>query len=167
MAMSRYLQPIGITAAAALVAAGLTTGALAQDAGENPAAEQGRRAHAGAGLRGLDLTDTQRQQIRDVREKHRGEMEKAADRLRAAHRAQREAAHASPADEARIRATAGELAEAMTEMAVLRSRVHQEMLSVLTPEQQERAKTLRAERGDGFRGKGERGRRGGPRGFWR
>lgn len=157
--MSPYLRRIGVTAGALLVAAGLATGVLAQAGGDS--GERGRRAHAGAGLRGLDLTDAQRQQIQEIRQAHRDEMQKAAERLRAAHQSQRDAVRATPVDEGRIRATSDALAAAMTDMAVLRARIHEQTLSVLTPEQQERAKALRAERGAGFRGKG---RMGGPRG---
>jgi len=158
--MSPYLRQIGVTAGVALVAAGLTTGVLAQAGGES-GSERGRRTHAGAGLRGLDLTDAQRQQIQEIRQTHRDEMQKAAERLRAAHQTQRDAVRATPVDEGRIRATSDALAAAMTDMAVLRARIHEQTLSVLTPEQQERAKALWSERGAGFRGKG---RMGGPRG---
>lgn len=163
--MSPYLRQIGVTAGVALVAAGLTTGVLAQT-GETPAPDRGPRARAGDVMRRLDLTEEQRQKIQEIRQGHRDEMRQAADRLREAHRAQREAVQASPVDEGRIRGTSEALAAAMTDMAVLRARVHEQTLAVLTPEQQERAKALWSERGPGFRMKGRDGRRGGPR-HWR
>ena len=164
--MFRDTRRIAVTMGAALMAAGLTTGVLAQD-GEDRGAGRGPRHQAGAGLKGLDLTDAQRQQIQDIRQSHRDEMRQAGERLRAAHRAQREAAMATPADEGRIRATSQGLADALTEMAVLRAQVHQQVLSVLTPEQQERAKTLWSERGQHFRMKGRMGPRGGGSRQWR
>ncbi len=45
-----------------------------------------------------------------------------------------------------MRARSAELAKVETEAAVLRARVHAEVYNVLTPEQQEKAKALRAER---------------------
>jgi protein CpxP len=157
--MSRYTRRLTVTAGAALMAAGLATATFAQGGEERAPAREGRF------LRGLDLTDAQRQQIREIRQSHRDEMQAAAERLRSAHRTQRESARATPVDEARIRATSQALADAMTEVAVLRARVHQQVLAVLTPEQQEKARALGSERGDGVRHRGRRGRmgfRGGP-----
>ena len=49
-------------------------------------------------------------------------------------------------DESAVRARSAELGKVETDAAVLRARMHAEVYNVLTPEQQEKAKALRAER---------------------
>jgi Spy/CpxP family protein refolding chaperone len=66
-------------------------------------------------------------------------MRKARDEHRAA-------VETLPVDEARIRATSQALAEAQTEMSVLRARVRGEVWALLTPEQQTKAQELRQQR---------------------
>jgi Spy/CpxP family protein refolding chaperone len=61
-------------------------------------------------------------------------------------RSQSEAVMAVPVDESAVRARSAELAKVETDAAVLRARMHAEVYNVLTPEQQEKAKALRAER---------------------
>ena len=116
---------------------------------------EGRRgpfAHGGPGRGGslglgqLGLTDAQRTQVRDVMERYREQMREAGTRLREAHEAQRAAVETVPVNEGLIRSTAQALANAQTDMALLRARIHNDVWSLLTPEQQEKAKKLRAER---------------------
>jgi protein CpxP len=143
--MTRISRSIALTAGSALLVTGLVTGAMAQGEGGH----RGRRGSGPGGFRGLaqlDLTDAQREQVRDVRKRHEAELKEARTRLRAAHDAQRQAANAVPVDEARIRATSQAMADAQAEMTVLRARVHSEIMSSLTPEQQAKAKELRAQR---------------------
>jgi protein CpxP len=104
--------------------------------------------HGGFGLalRGLDLTDEQRTQVKSIFEQHRDELRKSAERVGAAFRAQREAVSAIPVDEGAIRATSAALAAAQTDSAVLQARVHGEVYQILTPEQQQKAQQLRTER---------------------
>ncbi|HXE80991.1 MAG TPA: Spy/CpxP family protein refolding chaperone [Vicinamibacterales bacterium] len=156
MSSNTFIRRTGAAAGAVLVAAGLATGALAHS-GDGQASERGPRARMERFARELDLTAEQRDQIRQVRQNHREDLEKVRDRLRTAHRAQREAMRARPVDEARIRAASQDVAAALADMAVLRARIHEQTLEVLTPEQQERAKELWAERGE------RRGRMGGHR----
>lgn len=141
--MLKHSRSIALTAAAALVATG-----LAVTTADAQRRERGPR-HSGFGERAfaqLNLTDTQREQIRDVRQRHQPELTEARTRLRTAHEAHRAAAEALPVDEAKIRATSQALSEAQADMAVLRARVHGEVWTLLTPEQQAKAKELRAER---------------------
>jgi protein CpxP len=94
----------------------------------------------------LDLTAEQRAQMQSIREQHQEEFRALGEKLRAAQRAQRDAIETVPADEATIRATSAELASIQGEFALLRARVHSQLYQVLTPEQQAKAKELRAER---------------------
>jgi protein CpxP len=142
-------KTIAVTAGAALLAAGLGTAALAQ--GPGPEGRRGGRGFGGHGRAGfplaqLELTDAQRQQVRDVMQKHRDEMRAAGAKLREAQRAQRDAVEALPVNEGLIRSTSQALAEAQTELALAQARTHSEVWTLLTPEQQAKAKELRTER---------------------
>jgi len=127
-------------------------------AGAAPAFAQGARGFAGprgggevarsvmAGLRGLELSDAQRQQIRSITQNHRSDFQALAERLRTAQDRLRDATTAETVNEAAIRSAAAQLADVQADGAVLRARVHQEVWSVLTPEQQQKATAWRAER---------------------
>jgi len=101
---------------------------------------------AGIPLRQLDLTEEQRQQVRSILQARRDDFQAVGQRLRAAARAQHEAIRRVPVDENEVRARANELAAAQADMAVLRARVHEQVYQVLTPEQQTKLQSLRAER---------------------
>ena len=130
---------------AALVAGGA---AFAQGRDGGPGGRGGRGPMGGPGLmlRGLDLTETQQQQVRDIRERHREEARQAQQRVREAAQAQRLAVEAIPVNEGQIRATTFALAEAQTEAAVQQARINGEIWSVLTEAQQEQIRKLQAER---------------------
>lgn len=106
----------------------------------------GRGGGAGLPLFALNLTDEQRTQVKGVYEQHRAEMQKAGERVRAAFRAQHEAASALPVDENAIRAKSSELAAAQADAAIVRARIHTAVYQVLTPEQQQKAQELRTQR---------------------
>ena len=135
--------------AAALAALGLAMGlgtALSAQA-HGPAGGEHRGVHGGfPGLRQLGLSDEQRHDVRRIMELHKAERQAIAERLREARRAQSDAVIAVPVDEGAVRARSAELAKVESDAAVLRARVHAEVYNVLTPEQQEKAKALRAER---------------------
>lgn len=148
---------IAYIAGAALLAAGLGTAALAQ----GPEGRRGGRGfgHGGRGgfpLAQLDLTDAQQQQVRDVMQKHRDDMRAAGAKLEEAHRAQRDAVNTLPVNEGLIRSTSQALAEAQTGMALARARAHSEVWTLLTPEQQAKAKELRTQRENRMKERRER-----------
>lgn len=153
----RVRTSIAITAGAALLALGLGTAALAQGP-DGP--QRGRGFGFGRGhgfpLQALDLTDTQREQVRDVMQRHRQDMAEAGKRLRAARDAQREAVTTVPVNEGLIRSTSQTLAAAQTDMALLQARVHSEIWTLLTPEQQAKAKELKAQRETRMKRRAER-----------
>jgi len=99
-----------------------------------------------AGMRQLGLTDDQRQQIRAAMTSHQDEFKGVFERVRKAREAQQAAIEQVPLNEPQIRAASSELAAAEADAAVLRARVHEQIFSVLTPEQQTKAKALAAER---------------------
>jgi protein CpxP len=98
---------------------------------------------ADLGLRGIDLTEAQREQVQSIRKSHQAEFQAAARALGAAHRAFGEAARAG--DEAAIRASSTAVANAMADEAVLRAKVRSEVHALLTPEQQQQLKDREAQ----------------------
>lgn len=124
------------------IVAGLAAGVAAQ--GDGP--RRGGRFGPGGGFRGLaalDLTDAQREQVRGVMQGHRDEMRETGAQLHEAHAAQRAAIETFPVNEGLVRSTSQTLAAAQTEMALLQARIHGEIWSILTPEQQQKAKELK------------------------
>ena len=147
--MNRFRSFTLIAVIAALVATGTAyaqgPGAGGQR-GRGPGGPGGFRPGAGALLRGLDLTDAQRQQVRQLMQQHREQTRGLAGRFQQAQDARRHAVEAVPVDEARIRTAMQQVAEAQTELAVLEAKLQSDIHALLTPEQQQRAQQLRADR---------------------
>jgi len=104
----------------------------------------------------LNLSDTQRQQIRDLTEKRLQESESVQTRLRTALEARRQAIEAIPLNEGAIRATTADLVAAETDVAIEQAHLRADVLALLTPEQLDQVKKLEAERN--AHGQGRRGR---------
>ena len=142
-----------ILVAASLIAAlaGSTAVGFAQGPGPGgPGVERGRAPRGGArvdlGLRGITLSEAQREQVRAIMQSHRSEFETVNKALRDAHRAFGEAARAATVDEAALRAQSSALATAMVEEAMLRAKVRTAVQALLTPEQQQQLKDRAATR---------------------
>jgi protein CpxP len=99
-----------------------------------------------ADFRELGLSDDQRTQIHAAMTGHREEFKALFDRARAARQAQQAAIEQVPMNEQQIRAASTELAAAEADMAVLRARVHEQIYSMLTPDQQTKLKALKDQR---------------------
>ncbi len=143
----KAIQKTKMTAVVAALgmAFGLGTAVSAQPRGPVGGEHRGMRG-AFPGLGQLGLSDDQRQDVRRIMELHKSERQAIFQRLREARRAQSGAVMAVPVDEGAVRARSAELAKVEADAAVLRARVHADVYNVLTPEQQEKAKALRAER---------------------
>ena len=100
----------------------------------------------GLPLAQLNLSDSQRQQIRELTQRRRQDGEQVQARLGAARDARRAAIEASPVNEGAIRSTTADLVAAETEAAILQARLRADVLALLTPEQQDQVKTLQAQR---------------------
>jgi periplasmic protein CpxP/Spy len=138
-----------VVAAAAIVSLALGGVAMAQPGwGEHRGMWGGHRGMRGGAMpfAQLNLSADQRQEIRRIMDQHQTERQAIMQRLRDARRAQADAVTAVPADEAAIRARSAEVAKAETDAALLRAKVHAEVFNVLTPDQQAKAKELRAQR---------------------
>jgi len=138
-----------IVVTAALVAA-MCGGAVALFAqgpgrGAGQAGPGGPGFGAGFALGQLDLSDAQKQQVRDVMQRHREQSRGTMDRLREAMQAQRAAINQVPVNEAAVRQASAALAAVQADAAVDEARLHADIFSVLTVEQQEKAKQLEAQ----------------------
>ena len=138
--------------AAGLVAALAGGGALVLAQGPPGAQGPGRPGPRGGprggmdfGLRGVQLTDAQREQARSILDSHKTELDEVAAKVRAAHVAFAQAVQAGAVDEAAIRERSTAVANAMADEAILRAKVRVEVEALLTPEQQEQLKQRRAE----------------------
>lgn len=99
----------------------------------------------GPGLRGLDLSDAQREQVRGVMESHKAEFEAVGKALAERRKALHDAITADVIDEALIRQSVAAAAAVQADEAVLQAKVHAEIFGLLTAEQQQKARTLKAE----------------------
>jgi protein CpxP len=99
----------------------------------------------GFALRGLDLTDAQREQVKAIMESHRDEQKAIGARMQAARKALHEAIAADAFDETAVRAKAAEIGAVEADAAVLQARIKGEISAILTPEQLKKAKELRGE----------------------
>lgn len=109
-------------------------------AGRGPRGGGFRGPRADLGLRGVDLTDAQREQVRTIMEAHKDELAQVGTRLREAHRALGAAAEAEPIDEAAIRSASTAVATALADEAILRAKVRAEVSGILTAEQLQQTK---------------------------
>jgi len=146
------------TLTASLLMAGLLAGgaAFAQGPGDagRPGGPGGRAGRGGPGgpgelglpLAQLNLTDSQRQQVRELTRQRQQSGEQIQQRLRTAMDARRAAVDAIPVNEGAIRATTADLVAAETEAAILQAHLRADVLALLTPEQQEQVRKLQAER---------------------
>ena len=150
-----------VLVAAGLVVALVAGGAIAVAQGQRPGpgfpggpGGPGGRGPGGPGmrgggpgfdLRGIELTDSQREQIRTIMESHKTEFDAAASKLRDAHRAFAEAVEAETADENAIRSASTAIGAAMADEAILRTKVRGDVQNILTAEQQQQLKERRAE----------------------
>ena len=110
----------------------------------------GRHGHRGfgamEGLQQLGLSPDQQQQVKNVMQSHRDEFKALMDRSRQARQAQQNAIQQVPVNEDLIRSTSTAIAATEADMAVLRAKVHEQVFSLLTPDQQTKAKQLQADR---------------------
>ena len=113
--------------------------------GFGPGGPFGMLGELGHGLRQLDLSDAQREQLRSVMASHRAEFQALGERMRTAHDALDAVVTADAVDESAIRARSADVAAVQADAAVVRAKVHQEIYSLLTAEQQAKAKELKAQ----------------------
>ena len=163
--MTQSMTRIGSAIGAAVLTIGLGSAALSmagQQQNQAPAA-QGRRGGpdgfggpgrgrggpggpggplAGLPLRELNLTDAQREQVKQIVDARQQEMRAIGERAMAAREALHAATTAPSFDEGLIRAKAAEAAAIEADMAVSRARIFADVFQLLTPQQQAKVKEL-------------------------
>ena len=134
----------------ALVALLATSVAYAQ---EPPGGGFGGRGGRGFGpggpglvLNELNLTDAQREQVREIRGRYREQIQTLSRRLGDLTAKQRQAIETVPVNETLITSATQDMTQAQVEVAIQEARINADIWSVLTPEQQAKATKLRAER---------------------
>lgn len=97
------------------------------------------------GLRALNLTETQREQVKAVMDGHKAEFDAQFQKAAAARKALHDAVTAETFDEGGVRQKSADVAIVEADGAVLRAKVHSEVWALLTPEQRQKARDLRAQ----------------------
>lgn len=95
------------------------------------------------GLRGLNLTEDQRTQVRSILQSHREDFKALLEKGRAAREQLQQAASGSPVDENAVRNASGAVGDAAADAAILRAKVRNEIFALLTPEQRQKADALK------------------------
>ncbi len=151
--MTRTWQRMVATALGVALVAGAGAATIAaREQGPGRPGMMGRRGPGGPGgalglpLRGLDLSQTQREQVRATLDGHKAEFEAIRTRMRDARRALDAAVTAQTFDEPGVRQKSVDVAAVDADAAVLRAKVHSEVWALLTPEQQTKARELLAQR---------------------
>ncbi|HYP53619.1 MAG TPA: Spy/CpxP family protein refolding chaperone [Pyrinomonadaceae bacterium] len=158
MSFTRTRKIVSGLALAAIVSLAAVAG-LAQDGGQGQGGEHaGRhRGHKGGGrgMRGgdfggrffgrLNLTDAQKEQMRQISERHHQSMQSMRERGRGT-RGEGPAAFDGTFNESAVRAAAQARANARVEMEVARARMMHEMYNVLTAEQKAQLAAERQQR---------------------
>ena len=182
--MTATVKRISLGVGASIVALGVTAGvyAHAQDQNTNqdprpfrgrgmgPGGPMGRGGPMGPGGPGgpmgmlpmlgreLNLTDTQKDQIKAIADSHKDEWKALADRERAARTAVNDLVLADTIDEAAIRQKSAEVATVDADAAVARAHAHAEVFQILTADQKAQLKTMQAEMKKRMKGRQEAGR---------
>jgi Spy/CpxP family protein refolding chaperone len=94
----------------------------------------------------LDVTDEQRQQIRETLKSHKDELLPLVKELKQKRDALRTAVLADPSSEEAIRSAANDLGKSIGDTAVAASKVAKELKQILTPEQRETLRRFRENR---------------------
>jgi len=151
----KLLTPVlGACLLASGLALGTATTASADDLRRVSAAGDSRGAmHQGARrdgamrmLRGLDLSEAQRDQIFQIRHAQAPAMREQIKALHAARKELRALALAPQYDAAKAKASADALARATSQAALMRVDAMRQVLAVLTPEQRQKLDERRAQR---------------------
>ena len=164
--MTRTYTRVVLGVAAVLVAAGVYASAQDQNTNQprrpfmgGPGPGRFGGPDGGMGLlpmlpRELNLTDSQREQVRSIAMSHRDEWKALADRARPAHEALMAAVMADSIDEGLIRAKSAEVANVEADMHVARAHAFAEVARILTADQKAKLKELAGHRRGPGRGRG-------------
>jgi protein CpxP len=145
----RKLNRIHVIAFAAVMALAIAVPiAIAQskDAGGHRHEMRGGGPMAGAGFRNLDLTDAQKAQMKQIRDSHSQSLTPLMEQIRSKRQEIRQASESGTFNEALVTQKLNEIAPLEAKLMGERSRLHQEMLSVLTADQKAKLEQSQAQR---------------------
>jgi protein CpxP len=100
------------------------------------------------GFRNLDLTDAQKTQLKQMRETHRQSLGPLMTEIRTKRQEIRQSSQGGTFDEALVRQKLIEIAPLEAKLMAERRRLHQEMLSVLTPDQKAKVEQFKSRRSE-------------------
>ena len=100
----------------------------------------------------LDLTETQKKQIENLVDEKWGNRQTMRIQMQLSQKELREYKRGDKFDESEFRAKAQKQADLKTGMMVQDAKIRQQILALLTPEQQQKAEKLRGINGEGFFG---------------
>ena len=144
---------------AILAFAVLATGvmfAVAQRSGEERNGGRGKRGghhRDGMMLRGLDLTDEQKAQVKQIMEASKAKTQSLRDSLKANRQKMDEATANGAFDEAQVTAIAVEKGNLSAQMTVERERGKSQIFALLTAEQKAKAAEMKSKMKDRFKGR--------------
>lgn len=136
------MKKLNLLVIAAVTLAGAATTIVAA---ENGGPERHHRHHRMMQrLEEVGVTDAQKEQIRSIMRESRPTMRPLVKQMIQERRALRDAIHATPVNEAAIRAQAARVAQVQADLAVRRAHVSDKVRAVLTPEQAAKLKEMSA-----------------------
>lgn len=124
---------------------------FAQDATGQKDGKRGKRGHfgkrAGHGmmLRGLDLTEEQKTQMKSIRQASRETVKPIREQMKANRQKLQTLSESGTFDEAQVQAIAAQQGNLSAQMIVQRERVKAQMFNILTPEQKTKAAEMKAQ----------------------
>ncbi len=104
---------------------------------------RGHRMAAGRAFRGIDLTEEQKAQIKQIRASHNESTKALRQQIRAEMQSLRESRQAGTFDESLVSQKLAAIAPLRAKLMGEQFRIHQEMLAVLTPEQKAKIDEMR------------------------
>lgn len=101
----------------------------------------------------LNLTDAQKEQVKQIRETSKAKVQPLKENMKSIHQQMETATADGQFDEAQVQALATQQANIMAQMIVEKERTKSQMFAILTPEQQAQAKQLKEQMKEKFKGK--------------
>jgi protein CpxP len=134
---------------------------FAQTSGDQTEGKRGfgKRGHHRGGkmaLRGLDLTEEQKTQIKQIRQASREKIKPLREQLKANRQKLQELSANGNFDEAQVTAIANSQAAVQAQLIVEKERVKSQTFQILTPEQRAKAEQLKQQRKERFKNRKNR-----------